>query len=174
MDLKHILEGIKLSPKYLLALSLVSGFLIFANSSLLAVFGLTNFVKDARFWIGIIFLLSIMLLVSHTLFALGSLIKSQIRKFLKIRKMHARLYSLTPEEKNILLEYMRNDTRTCYFEFSDGRITELIYYDILYRSSNVGNLTNWPVNIQPWAWDFLHKHQQEIFPEEPVTKQSYM
>lgn len=84
--------------------------------------------------------------------------------------MHARLYELTPEEKNILLEYMRNDTRTRYFELSDGRLTELIYNKILYRASNVGDLTEWPVNIQPWAWDFIHKHQKEIFPEEFITK----
>lgn len=85
--------------------------------------------------------------------------------------MRARLYKLTPEEKNILLTYIKNDSRTQYFEFSDGRITELIFYDILYHSSNVGDLTAWPVNIQPWAWDFLHKHQKKIFPEESIKNE---
>jgi len=170
MDYKHIIDWVKLSPKYLLPFSLVSGLLIFSNKKLLNTFGLSLFVNNNRPWIAIAFLVSTGLIASSFFVWLGRLILKKISQTRNFKKCTKKLHNLTPEEKTILLSYLLQDTRTQTFPINDGRIAELIYYRIIYQSSNVGDIFDWPYNIQPWAWDYLLKHKDELFTESECKK----
>jgi hypothetical protein len=44
----RLVEWIKLSPRYLLPISLFTGFVLFASKSLLVVFGIAGLVSDYR------------------------------------------------------------------------------------------------------------------------------
>jgi hypothetical protein len=53
MDIGRLVEWIKLSPRYLLPLSLFTGFVLFAPQRWLAVFGIARLVSDYRPWFGV-------------------------------------------------------------------------------------------------------------------------
>ncbi len=170
MDLSRLIEWIKLSPKYLLPIGLVSGFLLFVNDSFLEKFGLKAFVGNFRAWIGIIFLMVATLIVIDISYQAFSCIKISYTNTRNRKKRIERLKNLTPEEKDILLGYLFPETRTQYFPINDGVVRGLEAESIIYQSSNVGDLDNWSFNIQPWAWQLLKKHFNEIFSEEEVNE----
>lgn len=170
MDLAKLIEWIKLSPKYLLPISIISGLLIFSNEKLLNVFGIYEFVIDYRAVLGIVFLVSSALVLSNIilyLFSFGKKFYSQ--KYLEKIRI-SKLMNLTPDQKDLLYKYIFFDTRTQKFPVTDGNVTELVYYKIIYQASIVGNLDNWPYNIQPWAWNYLKKHEEEIFTDEDIFR----
>ena len=165
MHHKNVIDWVKLSPKYLIPFSLVSGLLIFANEKILNTFGLSLLVNNIRPWIAIIFLISTALIASNFIVWLGGIITKKIsqtrNKNICIKKLH----KLSPDEKKILLSYLLQNTRTQTFPIKDARLAELIHYQIIFESSTIGEIDNWPYNIQPWAWNYLLKHQDELFTE---------
>ena len=165
MDHKNVIDWVKLSPKYLIPISLVSGLLIFANEKLLNTFGLSLLVNNGRPWIAIIFLISTALIASNFIVWWGGIIAKKISQTRKKNIYKNKLHKLSPDEKRILLSYLLRNTRTQTFPFNDGRLAELIHYQIIYESSAIGDINDWQYNIQPWAWDYLLKHQDELFTE---------
>jgi len=169
MDFRTILDWIKLSPKYLLPIVIVSGFLIFSNGNILNIFGLFIIVNQYRGWIGIIFLVTIALLLSDVALRMVQWLQNKRKLNEKFKDLTSRLYKLTPYEKNIILGFTENNTRTQYLSIEDGTIQELSNFEIIYRSSNFGRSTNrWSFNIQPWAWDFIRKNKDKIFSKEDI------
>jgi len=165
------LDWIKLSPKYLSPIALVSGFLLFAKPSWLARFGLVEFVAQYRPYIGVIFLLAASLLVSHWLISSYKwLAKRRLwSKELKSAKQH--LHNLTHEEREILRAYVGRDTRTQYLPIESGVVAGLEWQHIILRSSHIGSLVDgWAYNIQPWAWDYLHEHPELLFSKEELEQ----
>lgn len=165
MHHKNVIDWVKLSPKYLIPFSLVSGLLIFANEKLLNTFGLSLLVNNIRPWIAIFFLISTALIASNFIVWLGGIITKKISQTRNLNLRIKKLHKLSPDEKKILLSYLLQNTRTQTFPFNDGRLAELIHYRIIFQSSNIGDINDWPYNIQPWAWDYLQKHQDELFTE---------
>ena len=64
MDWSKIIDWLKLSPRYLIPITIVSGILLFLNEKCLNFFGLTNLINQARPYISLIFLISIALIIS--------------------------------------------------------------------------------------------------------------
>jgi len=77
-----------------------------------------------------------------------------------------RLHNLTAEEREILRGYIGNGTKTQLLDIQSGVVNELEEVFIIYRSSNIGHLSGWSYNIQPWAWDYLNKHLELLFSNE--------
>ncbi len=170
MDLSKLVEWVKLSPKYMLPISLVCGLLLIASESLLAKFGLKEFVVTFRPWIGVIFLMSASLIVVDVIYRFGAWLKSGILNLNSRRSRLERLKSLTPEEKQILLGFVLRDTRTQSFSINNGVVIGLEVDGIIYRASNVGHLYGrWPFNIQPWAWKILKERYRELFSEKEIN-----
>ncbi|PYS76153.1 MAG: hypothetical protein DMF66_16310 [Acidobacteria bacterium] len=65
MDFSKSLEAIKLSPKCLFPVVLVSGFLLFAGPGVIGVFGLAELSAKYKPYISGVFLLSAFLVLSH-------------------------------------------------------------------------------------------------------------
>jgi hypothetical protein len=161
-------EWLKLSPRYLLPISLVSGFLLFANESILARFGYSEFVGNFRPWISVTFLITASLIVVDMLYQLVNWLKSGFANTRSLKKRLERFRNLTPEEKGVFLGYLLQNTRTLYFPLSDGVVTGLEAEGFVYKSSNVGHPGSWSFNIQPWAWTMLKGHSKEIFSDEEI------
>ena len=160
MDFSKLIEWIKLSPKYLVPIGLVSGFLLFANKTILERFGLVEFVTDFRSWVGIVFLLASALILTDIIIHFIEWIKINYKNLRRNRFRLERFKNLTPEEKDILLGYLVQETRTQYFPINDGVVKGLEAEKIIFRSSNIGELYSWSFNIQPWAWEYLNKHSE--------------
>jgi hypothetical protein len=156
-----ILDFIKLNPKYLTGLVIASGVLLFTPIYFLDRLGITDLVDKYRIWIGLIFLITVSLLISHLIWHISNSIKSKLdgQSFQKIGKQ--RLKKLTPREKHILNGYINENERTQYLDYTDGSVRELELMKIIYRSSNLSRGgTVFAYNIQPWAWDYLNKHKK--------------
>ena len=160
MDWSKLLEAIKLPPKYLVPICLASGFLLFGKPSYVALLGLDSFVDSYRPWIGLVFILSLPLLLLEVLQRIWSWLS---RKYKNIKSRFAarhRLEHLTQEEKEILREYIFNQSKTQVLDLADGVVQGLVHAKIIDQASPLGSLADgFAYNIQPWAWNYLNKNK---------------
>jgi hypothetical protein len=163
-----VTDWIKLSPKYLLPISLTTGFIIFAKTEWLQLFGLAELRAKYLPWIGGIFLLSTVLLFSHTVFTFSSWVRKRVSMKRALKRAKQRLHNLTEEERNILQNYIGSGTKTQYLDMQSGVVNEMENDFIIYRSSNIGQLEEWSYNIQPWAWDYLNEHLELLFSKDEL------
>lgn len=160
MDISKFLDWIKLSPRHLAALAIASGFLLFARDKWLETIGLSEFAPKYKAYIGIIFLLACALLASQILSWLYLRVSERRKWARKIKNATKHLNSLTEEEKGMLRGYIESSSRTQYLPIGSGVVRGLEWDMILIQASDIGDLEDWPYNIQPWAWDYLHKHPE--------------
>ena len=163
-----VTDWIKLSPKYLLPISIASGFIIFAKLEWLQLFGLAELRAKYLPWIGSIFLLSTVLLLSHGVLTFSSWFKKRASMKRALKRAKQRLHNLTGEEREILRNYIGNGTKTQYLDMQSGVVHEMENDFIIYRSSNIGQLQEWSYNIQPWAWYYLNEHPELLFSKEEL------
>lgn len=167
---KNIIEWIKLSPKYLLPISLICGFLIFSNQPVLDLFGVNDLVINFRPVIGIVFLVSSTLVISDLIIKVFNHLKKYIKVRHDYKHLKDRLNKMTPDEKDIILSYLYNNSRTLYLPITNGIVNELVAFGIIYQASKVGEVESWAFNIQPWVWNYLEKHKNEIFTKEELEE----
>jgi hypothetical protein len=169
MAISDYLGWVKLSPRYLLALALVSIFLLIAPENITKTLGWENFVTEYKPWIGLVALVSTALLLSHGLAKVAPLVMDTIMEKRSIKKCKEYLKHLTPDEKLILSDYMLLETKTTYLNIQDGVVNGLVDAGIIYRASNVGYWhTGLAHNLQDWAWEELNKHPEYL---QPVVAQ---
>lgn len=161
MDLEKVLNWIKLSPKYLLGIDIITGFLLFGNSTLLGTLGLKELQEQYRSWIGLAFVISSGLLCAHIIVEIWNKGNNKLSTKRVVRAGKNRLKNLTQYEKEILTSFISNQTRTCSLNFTDGVVIELDSCKIIYRAAAMSNGgTYFSYNIQPWAWEYLNKHPE--------------
>ncbi len=117
---KHILEALKLAPKYLVAVGIVLTFLLFGPRELLQALGVQDVAKDYRSVVRGLLLCGAILGVGvvQTVYApLRRIFKRwQSRRHIKLE----RLKRLTEDEKQILRFYIANQSRSNKLRFDDG------------------------------------------------------
>ena len=166
MDFSKYIEWVKLSPRYLFPIAISSGILLFSGETIIETLGLAEITNSYRSIIGIIFLLSFALVVASWGLSLGNIIKNAWLRNRKFRNLKKRISDLTLEEKDVLLGYIQNQTRTQYLSIENGVVIELESLGIIYRSSNIGDIESWSYNIQPWAWKYLNEHPELLLMTE--------
>ncbi|MBN6885360.1 membrane protein YqaA with SNARE-associated domain [Cytobacillus horneckiae] len=99
-----LLGFIKLNPKYLIGLVIASAILLFSPDIFLNKLAITSFVDKYRVWIGLVFLVTASLLISHLIWYISYSVKDRLdgQSFQKLGKQ--RLKNLTPREKEILID----------------------------------------------------------------------
>jgi hypothetical protein len=87
----------------------------------------------------------------------------------KIRRQQiTRLYNLTIEEKEILLGYVENSTRTQFFAIMDGVVLGLAKEGFVEPAINASSQKGIPYNIKSWVWEELIKERNNIFSEKDI------
>jgi Super-infection exclusion protein B len=158
MDLTKVLDWLKSSPKYLFPIALVTGLGLFSPSSVLDIFGLTSFVSQYRQYIGIVFLISMALILTEAILFAHRALSGWRQRSEVTKHRQELLQNLTLQEKSVLRNYITRKTKTAYFDLEDGVVGGLEAQGVIYRASNIGQLDRWAYNIQPWAWDYLTKN----------------
>lgn len=160
MDFSKFIDWIKLPAKYLFAISIATGILLFSDQEFLVKLGLLEFKSNYNSIIGAVFLISSVFVVTHFIIFAYSKVKKRVNWFRTKRRGIKRLKDLTHQEKGILSFYIDKNTRTQSLDYTDGRVSELEWHKIIYRTSQLSKLgTYFDYNIQPWAWDYLKKHR---------------
>jgi hypothetical protein len=159
--LKSLLEFLKLTPRYLIAIGLVAGLLLFGSDKFRDTLGLTKFAQDYRFVLGILFLSSIVLLLVGVGGGAIDRFQRWRRKQRAFRRITKRLHRLTENEKQILRFYIAKNTKANTLRIDDGVVQELAAEGIIYRSTTLGNmLEGFAHNISDVAWDYLNLNPQ--------------
>ncbi|MEI6326807.1 MAG: super-infection exclusion protein B [Candidatus Roizmanbacteria bacterium] len=160
---KNFLEWIKLKPRHLISLFAVSVLLLFLPQHILGLVALDSPVTNYRWIVGIVCIYSGISLLTDILIKLYMWV---YRKF-KIREKYINLYReldhLSPEEKSIIREFISKETKTLYLDKESGVVGSLELSKIIYSGSSIGtDLNSWPYNLQPWAWEYIHKNPKVI------------
>lgn len=160
-SLSTIKEWLKLKPRYLFAILLVSGVLVFSPETWLNELGLKSIVDSYRGWIGGVFLVSGILLLTNGLAFLFEPIQGSINDWRRTLVYSKQLKTLSSTEKKVLKKYFDQDTQSLQLGSMDGIAGGLVAKNILFRSSSLGTADAYfAYNIQPWAWVYLKKHPE--------------
>lgn len=154
---KSLIEVLKLAPKYLVAVALIAGALIFLPESWLQLLGLQEISTRYRAWFGLAFLIS----AGICIVAVASWIINWVLNIFRRRRVQRfvidKLHNLTEDEKQILRYYFAKGTRSNTLKVDDGVVQELVACGIIYRSAQFGNmLEGFSHNISDLAWDYIH------------------
>jgi hypothetical protein len=161
--LGKILDVLKLSTAPALAIAFAGGVLLFGGDALVATLGLTEVLNGIRAWVGVVFLLSITLLVAHAATAFGRWIRKRWTWIANERNLQRRLHRLAPDEQDVLARFLLERRKCLTFDPKDGLSQGLVAATILFRSSSLGDMVDgFDFSIQPWAWDYLNKHPELV------------
>lgn len=152
---KPLLEFLKQPLRYSIGLGVVAAITLFTPDSIINQLGLLKLRNEGKPYLGVVLLLSIAV-------AVASFIGWSVTKYNGYRLSGARkkrLHRLTIQEKQILRAYIEGQTRSLTLDITSGVVSGLVSESIIYRSSNLGRLSGFAHNIQPWAWDYLNEHR---------------
>jgi hypothetical protein len=159
--LQHILEALKLAPRYLAATGLFCGLILLLPESLANDLGVRDFAQNYRQWIGIAFIAILALLAVDGCVKISGTIRNRARLAKTHKRILKRLHSLTEEEKQILRFYLATESKTNVLRIDDGIVNGLVSYGIIHLSSRQGNIIEgFAHNISEFAWEYLHEHYE--------------
>lgn len=146
----------KTSPVIFFGLTLATAIILFTNETLLAEIYLSDLKSEYKTSIGVVFIVSFSMLVAQIGQKLWSAIGASWRKRRNLKLYQKTLHDLTPEEKEYLAHYIKDEETTQYSPLDDGVAQGLEAKTIVYRASSLSmsGLT-FPFNLQPWAKDYL-------------------
>ncbi|MBI5383942.1 MAG: superinfection exclusion B family protein [Verrucomicrobia bacterium] len=156
---KTALEILKLAPRYLVSLGIISALFVFTPDKTLKWFGVFDFAQHYRAWFAIAFIVTgVLFAVDRTIAVVGWIRhKEAVAKATKARL--ERLHRLTEDEKQILRFYFAKETKTNVLRIDDGVVQGLVAARIIYQSASMGHiLDGFAHNISDFAWDYLHEH----------------
>ena len=161
---KFVFEAAKLSLRYVLAVGVSLGVILFFPDSFIDRLGLLTFRQQYQPYLGAAFLLSVAILCTDSFGAVAAWARKLYRERMTLREARTRLKHLTPEEQALLRGYLEGQTKTANFLLSSGVVAGLSEVGIIYRSTNHGrgHDPRFDHNIADWAWDYLHEHPEFI------------
>jgi hypothetical protein len=156
----------------LIGLAIACAVIAFLPDAAIETLGLTKIRQDYQPFVGlaaIVFTTLSAVEIAAKAISVGS---TFIKRQLHANEGRKRLRDLTPEEKQVLCNYVLNDTRTQTFQMQDGVIQGLCRDHILYPAAPFGEvLRGMAYNIEPWAWEYLRKHPDLITTGVPKDAQ---
>lgn len=171
MDFSGALSWLKLSPKYLVAIAIATGIVLFSPTDLIVRFGLTEIRDTYKPFIGLGFVSSLSLVTASATFAAIKWVRTRIKWKSNLSKSQRYLHNLTNEEADILRAYLGTQTKTLQLPIGSGVVQGLVNNHIIYRAANVGNLIDGiAFNIQPWAWEYLTVNLHLLFTPEEMAE----
>ena len=106
-------------------------------------------------WIGFALLASCAFLLAHGLAWVCNVIGSLLDAA-RMRKVRRKwLTTLTPDEKAVLVPYIRDEAASVEYSLNNGTVRGLEGKGVLFRASAVSYGLEFPFNMQPWAREIL-------------------
>lgn len=146
--IEKFFQAIHLAPRHLFGMSVLGLFLLFASSNILSIFGIETIVNDYRAFIGLFTLFSIVFFVIQLIPG----ISKKYRQYQYKKQLLNELYSLSKEEKVLLLHCLANNQKTISLPISHSVANRLKSKGILMMSGGSGNMTAWAYNIDDDIW----------------------
>ncbi|WP_146583085.1 superinfection exclusion B family protein [Neorhodopirellula pilleata] len=159
--LQNVLDALKLAPRYLAAIGLFAGLLLFAPNGISDTLGIRNLTQNYRQWIGLAFLASITLLAVHWGVQIGGIVRNRSRLQKSKQRITKKLHSLTEDEKQILRFYYATQSKSNTLRIDDGVVNGLVSAGVIFPAARMGNMfEGFAHNISDVAWNYLHEHPE--------------
>jgi hypothetical protein len=159
--LQHILEVLKLAPRYLAAIGLFCGFLLLVPASIANGLGVHDFTQSYRTWLGIALIATLSLLAVNGCVTVCDVIRNRMRRATAYQRKLTRLHGLTEEEKQILRYYIAKQSKTNVLRIDDGIVNGLRADGIIHLAARQGDIVEgFAHNIDEAAWEYLNEHEE--------------
>lgn len=163
IDLKKLLEWVKLSPKHLLGILITAAIYLSMPGPWLRYLGLDSVDQGIRPWVSGALIVTAGLVVAHGLALAAEYIRNKIDARNKIKVLEERLSNLAEDEKVVLSLYLASNRKTQTLSYQHGPANGLQAANILFRSSNIGSADNhFSYTMQPWAWEALNRNPELV------------
>lgn len=175
-DLSSLRDWLKLPTKHLVALALVTGFVLFSPHPWLTEIELDEFRSQFRPWIATVFLLSCALVLVNAIARTWRWGQRKRRVRIQRDKARDRLHRLTPREKEILRGFIEGQTRMRKLQVLDENVVGLARVGLIRQASEIGHvLSGHPFEMPEWVWDYLRQHPELLEPKlrGPPPKERY-
>lgn len=158
-SIEQIIQALKLTPRYLVAVSIFCGALLFINEQTSKFLGVYQFTQDNRQWLCIALIASLSLVAIDWSIKISAVVRNFVRHVKFKKSLIQCLHSLTEEEKQILRYYWSKQSKTNTLRTDDGIVNALAAKGIIYRSASHGNLLEgFSHNINELAWNYLNEN----------------
>ena len=159
-DFDNIFNGLKKLSPALVALSIATGFIVFAPKWLLEKLGIQNLPDIITSIVGGVFILSTALIITIATF---SVIKG-IGNRRHFRALEKQIDGLTPDELIRVLMMYHAPGNALSMSIQDGVTSALIGKNIIVNVTTISDgigLFTFPFVLQPWAVNYIKKHRSE-------------
>ncbi len=158
---KDFFDFFKLPPNILSAISFATGLILFLPEDILSKMYLINFKNKFGFIIGILFLLSVSILIVFILSYIIEKVKNKVKDY-KLKKGRIEYLLRADKSKtNLIKEFIKNETHTLSLPMNDGLILELEHFMIISTAGNT-QLANYDYGnvylkyfLQPWVLNVI-------------------
>ena len=147
--IEKFFQVIHLTPRHLFGICVLGLFLLFSSSNVLSKFGIETIVNDYRAFIGLLTLFSLVFFIIQLIPAISK--KYRLHQYKK--QLLNELYSISKEEKVLLLYCLANNQKTISLPISHSVANRLKSKGILIMSGGAGNMTAWAYNIDDDIWE---------------------
>lgn len=158
---KDFFAFFKLPPNILFAISFTTGLILFLPEDILSKMYLINFRNKFGFIIGILFFLSVSILIVFILSYIIEKIKNKIKTHKYKKRRIEYLLRIDKSKTNLIKEFIKNETHTLSLPMNNGSVLELEYLKIISTAGNT-QLANYDYDdvylkyfLQPWVLDLI-------------------
>lgn len=151
----------KVSPA-LIAITIATGLILFLPDSILKRMALDKLPDLWKNIIGIIFIISVALIITIALIEFYKKITVKIKTKIVIRKLRKRYLGLSKSQQSLLKKVLNSKEKSCKLDPTSGDVIYLKEYDFLYQADKhifFGPGYTEPVTFtpQPWLFDLYNK-----------------
>ena len=156
----------KITPA-LVAMALLSGSLLFLPEAVLVKMSLNDLPDLWKRIIGLVFLLSVALIITILLYSVGSNVFARRRNKRIKENMKKRLKTLSPRQKAIVVKLLKSDDKTISLDKNSGDTIYLVNSLFLHMPQQVFTM-GWDNEMiltyvpQPWLLE-LYNEEPELF-----------
>jgi len=162
-----LISWLKLPHRAAWPIVIVTGILLWGPEPFAKGLGLDLFLEKYRTWVGVAFLFFLV----TGLLPVVPWCANKFQKSIERKRTHQKrlelISKLTPEEKELLKQFIENNTKAQDLNIQDGVVSRLLVLDFLVVAYKIsyggmrGSFT-FPVNIQDWLWDELHDNPGQL------------
>lgn len=157
--IKSLLELLKNAPRYLIAVAIVCGLLLFSPPGLQKTLGVESFVSAQRQWLGLALIGSLGIWLVTAGSNIFQWVKGHWDRRRRRKRVVERLNNLTEPEKQILRYYFAKNTRGNKLRIESGDVQALRNSGIIYQSASLGSLLDgFAHNITDFAWNYINSN----------------
>lgn len=157
-DLKRFIELLKLPPTILIAISLVTGLILFLPDIAIGKLYMLNLKAKFGLLIGIMFLLSTIMLLVLLIHYFCKIISKKINNKKLIKNQIKYLKELDKTKTNFIKEFIKEESHTLNVCMNNGSVIELSYFGLISIAGGTqlvnidfDNSINAKYFLQPWV-----------------------